>query len=161
MHSKNSGQRIEEHLQQEKSLLVAADQHQLQDAAMEQVFETQDRVHASTTTSTRPSSRRIVQLERSAEVLRTHRRFEDRHRQADRNRRQEEKSGQNRAVPEGMQLVGHDEIHRAQRRLMQGRKDHAADDDWNRDLLTESRSGFLRLKCSSTIGANSSDSTVV
>ena len=65
------------------------------------------------------------ELELLPEVFGAQRRFEDRHCQTHRDCRDEEKHRQQRAVPERVKLIRHDEVDRAQRRLVQGGENHA------------------------------------
>jgi hypothetical protein len=61
--------------------------------------------------------------------------FENRHGEAHRNGRNEEQQRQNRRVPEGIELLRHDQKQRAERALVQGGKQHAQDHHRHRDAV--------------------------
>src|SRR5664280_521342 len=125
----------EEGFDEEQALFVAADEHEFQDAAVIEIFETKNRVNGKDNDENASELAKNVELQSSAEILGAHRGFKDRHREANGDGGEKEESGKNRAIPEGMQLVGHDQVNRAQGRLMQGGKNDAADDNGDRNLL--------------------------
>ncbi len=70
------------------------------------------------------------------------------------------KNGSAGVYQNGCSFVWHDQVQRAQRRLVQRRKQNAQDHQRNQSALTHF-SGFARLKRSSTAAENSNASTVV
>src|SRR5271166_935954 len=116
------------YLQQEEALFIAPRKDKVKNTAMEEVFEAQDSINGEYHHQHPTHVAQDRKFELAAEVLGTHRRLEDDHGKTNCNRRNVEEHGQQGTVPESVQLVGHDQIERAQRGLVQGGEKHAKDD---------------------------------
>jgi hypothetical protein len=125
----------ETELDQEHAALVLGKEHESQRAGADQHVEPQDPVEDEHDHH-RPAQRlEQVHLEMAPERPAAQRRFEDHHAHPGAHRREEELDRQQGRIPERMELLGHDQVERAERGLVERREHDAGDHERRADRV--------------------------